>query len=74
LLRAAAARDGTLLVVTNEVGSGVVPAAPLGRWYRDALGRANQRLAAAAEEVVLLVAGLPLTLRAPGVAPPTDGL
>lgn len=74
LLLAAASREGTLVVVTNEVGSGVVPTAPLGRWYRDALGRANQRVAAAAEEVVLLVAGVPLTLRPPGLAQPAGGL
>lgn len=51
------------VVVSNEVGSGIVPPFPLGRSYRDALGRANARLAQAADEVILLVAGLPLVLK-----------
>lgn len=53
----------TVAVVTNEVGSGVVPAYPLGRWYRDALGLANQRVAAEADAVCLMVVGLPLVLK-----------
>ena len=44
-------------------GLGLVPPYPLGRLYRDALGRANQRLAAAADEVLFMVAGLPLALK-----------
>jgi len=40
-----------------------VPAYPLGRLYRDALGRANQRLAAAADRVVFMVAGLPMVIK-----------
>lgn len=63
LLAAAAARPGTLIVVTNEVGLGLVPSTPLGRWFRDALGLANQRVAAAARDVVLLVAGIPLAVK-----------
>ena len=51
------------IVVTNEVGLGVVPPTPLGRHYRDALGRANQLVAAAADEVMLMVAGLELKLK-----------
>jgi adenosylcobinamide kinase / adenosylcobinamide-phosphate guanylyltransferase len=53
----------TWIVVSNEVGMGVVPPYKLGRLYRDALGAANQRLAAAADEVLLLVAGLPWRLK-----------
>lgn len=60
---AAVAREGATLVVTNEVGMGVHPPTSLGRWYRDALGRANQRVAAAADEVVLLVSGVPLRVK-----------
>jgi adenosylcobinamide kinase/adenosylcobinamide-phosphate guanylyltransferase len=53
----------TWIIVTNEVGMGVVPPYRLGRLYRDALGAANQKLAQAADEVLLLVAGLPWRLR-----------
>ena len=53
-----------IVLVSNEVGSGVVPAHELGRQYRDLLGQVNQRVAAAATDVVLLVAGLPLTIKA----------
>lgn len=52
-----------LLVVSNEVGMGLVPPYPLGRTYRDALGRANQRLAQAADRVIFLVAGIPMTIK-----------
>lgn len=64
LLETARARDLTLIVVTNEVGMGIVPAYPLGREYRDLLGRANQQVAAAAAETYLLVCGIPVELRA----------
>lgn len=52
-----------VILVSNEVGSGVVPAYELGRRYRDALGELNQRVAALADHVVLMVAGLPLALK-----------
>ena len=48
--------------MTNEVGWGVVPAHPSGRLFADLLGRLNQEMAAASDEVVLLVAGRPLRL------------
>ena len=51
------------LVISNEVGLGVVPATPAGRLYRDALGRANQRVAQDADEVVLMVAGLAVKIK-----------
>ena len=63
LLATAASREGHLIVVTNEVGWGIVPTYPLGRAYRDVLGWANQRVAAAADEATLVVAGLPLRLK-----------
>lgn len=66
LLDAAASRDGALLVVTNEVGFGVHPPTRLGRWFRDGLGAANQRVAAIADEVVLMVAGVPLHVKHEG--------
>lgn len=51
------------IVVSNEVGLGVVPAYPSGRLYRDALGRIHQRLAERADEVLFMMAGLPLRLK-----------
>lgn len=51
------------LIVSNEVGMGVVPPNRLGRFYRDALGYANQQIARAADEVLLLVAGIPWRLK-----------
>ena len=52
-----------MLVVSNEVGLGVVPPYELGRAYRDILGRANQILARYADEVQLLVAGIPMKVK-----------
>jgi adenosylcobinamide kinase/adenosylcobinamide-phosphate guanylyltransferase len=52
-----------LIVVSNEVGLGLVPPYALGRVYRDALGRANQRLAGQADRVLFMVAGLPLVVK-----------
>ncbi len=54
---------GQWLVVSNEVGLGIVPAYPLGRIYRDALGWANQRLAREAARVLFMVAGIPLVVK-----------
>jgi adenosylcobinamide kinase / adenosylcobinamide-phosphate guanylyltransferase len=56
----------SVVLVSNEVGSGVVPAFELGRRYRDLLGELNQRVAAIADRVVLMVAGLPLSLKGRG--------
>jgi adenosylcobinamide kinase / adenosylcobinamide-phosphate guanylyltransferase len=53
----------SLVLVSNEVGSGVVPAFEMGRQYRDLLGEINQQVAAIANHVVLMVAGLPLALK-----------
>ncbi|WP_119070321.1 bifunctional adenosylcobinamide kinase/adenosylcobinamide-phosphate guanylyltransferase [Aggregatilinea lenta] len=63
LLATYAASDAAWIVVSNEVGMGLVPPTTLGRLYRDALGRANQRVAQYADEVLLLVAGLPWRLK-----------
>jgi adenosylcobinamide kinase/adenosylcobinamide-phosphate guanylyltransferase len=54
----------TCIVVSNEVGLGLVPDNPLGRLYRDLLGRANQTLAAQADAVYFMVAGLPVDVKA----------
>lgn len=51
------------LIVSNEVGLGLVPSYALGRTYRDALGRANQTLAQAADEVLFMVAGIPMVVK-----------
>ena len=58
--------DARFIIVTNEVGLGLVPANELGRLYRDILGRANQQLARHADEVYLMVCGLPLLLKTRG--------
>jgi adenosylcobinamide kinase/adenosylcobinamide-phosphate guanylyltransferase len=53
-----------VVLVSNEVGSGIVPEHPLGRQFRDWQGVLNQRMAARADDVILMVAGLPLTIKA----------
>ncbi|MBN1312250.1 MAG: bifunctional adenosylcobinamide kinase/adenosylcobinamide-phosphate guanylyltransferase [Anaerolineae bacterium] len=55
--------DADMVVVSNEVGMGVVPPYELGRAYRDLLGRANQIMAQHADEVYLLVAGIPMKVK-----------
>jgi adenosylcobinamide kinase / adenosylcobinamide-phosphate guanylyltransferase len=52
-----------LLIVTNELGMGIIPANPMARRFRDIAGRLNQKLAARADRVLLMVSGLPLTLK-----------
>jgi adenosylcobinamide kinase/adenosylcobinamide-phosphate guanylyltransferase len=51
------------VLVSEEVGLGIVPASPLGRRFRDELGMLNQRVAARADSVYLMVAGIPLRLK-----------
>lgn len=62
--RIAAGRSGLTVAVTNEVGMGIVPANQLARRYRDDLGRVNACWAAAADEVLFVVAGMGLQLSA----------
>lgn len=52
-----------LVIVTNEVGDGIVPAYPLGRVFRDEAGRLNQRAAAVCDRVFLVTAGIPVELK-----------
>jgi len=59
-------RRSSITVVSNEVGEGVHPETATGLRFRDVLGRVNQQVAAACETVVLMVAGIPLTVKAPG--------
>jgi adenosylcobinamide kinase/adenosylcobinamide-phosphate guanylyltransferase len=57
-----------IVLVSNEVGLGIVPDNALARRFRDEAGRLHQRLAARADSVLLMVAGLPLTVKAPGAS------
>jgi adenosylcobinamide kinase/adenosylcobinamide-phosphate guanylyltransferase len=63
LVAAVAEANGTVVVVSNEVGSGVVPATESGRQFRDKLGTLNAQLASACDEVWLVTAGLPRRLK-----------
>jgi adenosylcobinamide kinase / adenosylcobinamide-phosphate guanylyltransferase len=63
LCTALKATSRRVILVSNEVGSGVVPAYALGRRFRDVVGEINQRVAAVADTVLLMVAGLPLVLK-----------
>jgi adenosylcobinamide kinase/adenosylcobinamide-phosphate guanylyltransferase len=55
--------SGDMVLVSNEVGWGLVPDNPIGRRFRDEQGRVNQRVAALCDRVTLVAAGLPLTLK-----------
>ena len=63
LLKAAEGYHGTLIMVTNELGSGLVPEAPIARSFRDIAGRVNQQIAAHCNEVYLTVCGIPLQIK-----------
>jgi len=63
LVAALGALAGPAVLVSNEVGSGIIPTNELARTYADALGTLNQRVAEACPRVVLVVAGLPLVLK-----------
>ena len=63
-------RGFSLIIVSNEVGAGVHPPTEVGLRFRDALGSVNQRIAAAADRVSLMVAGLPMSIK--NLPPPED--
>ncbi len=65
--RALKSAESSVIVVSNEVGSGVHPSHPSGRFFRDLLGRINQQVAQEADHVLLMVAGIPLSVK--GKAP-----
>lgn len=65
LVSALVAVRGTVVLVSNEVGLGIVPDNELARAFRDEAGRMHQRVASVADRVVLMVAGLPLTVKEP---------
>ena len=67
LVAAVTGTSAEIWLVSNEVGWGIVPETALGRTFRDEAGRLHQRLAAVADEVVLLIAGLPMTVKAKAV-------
>ena len=69
LLDWAASFAGHVAIVSNEVGFGLVPPYPLGRVFRDALGAANRQIAASADRIYYLVAGMVLDVRALGALP-----
>jgi adenosylcobinamide kinase/adenosylcobinamide-phosphate guanylyltransferase len=62
LVETIGALAGPVIFVSNEVGSGIAPATPLGREFRDWQGRANQEIAAACGAVVLLTSGIPMLI------------
>jgi adenosylcobinamide kinase/adenosylcobinamide-phosphate guanylyltransferase len=74
LLSVFAAGEASFIIVSNEVGMGVVPPYELGRVYRDLLGEANRRLAQAADRVYWMVAGLPVEIKASGLAGRGEGI
>lgn len=63
VLKTLAVQQSPVVLVTNEVGWGIVPMSEMGRRYRDASGVMNQRIAAIADSVVMVSCGLPLTLK-----------
>ena len=70
LARFVGARHAALILISNEVGEGVHPPTADGLRYRDLLGQVNQRVAAAADQVTLMVAGIPVSIKADTAAAP----
>ena len=63
LLQAMRGSSAVVVVVTNELGLGLVPIDPGARRFRELAGRANQQVAAAADEVYLVVSGIPMRMK-----------
>lgn len=62
-LKAAKEIKSTVIIVTNELGLGIVPPYPIGRFYRDLMGTVNQQVATAADEVYFMVSGMPMKMK-----------
>jgi adenosylcobinamide kinase/adenosylcobinamide-phosphate guanylyltransferase len=54
---------GTSIIVSNELGMGLVPIYPLGRYFRDIAGRINQKIAKHSDEVYFVVSGIPMKIK-----------
>ena len=65
LLEALSERKQAIIIVSNEVGTGIIPEFPMGRKFRDLAGQLNQEIAALADRVLFMIAGLPLALKGP---------
>ena len=63
LIEVCAKRSGVVIMVTNEVGLGIVPENALARRYRDLVGRCNQEIASAADKVIMSICGIPLNVK-----------
>lgn len=63
IISEAAHCSATVIIVSNEVGLGLVPTNSMGRFFRDMLGKANQIIASSSDQVYLLVAGIPLLIK-----------
>jgi len=63
IIREAAQCPARVIIVSNEVGLGLVPANPMGRFFRDILGQVNQIIASSSDQVYLMVAGIPLLIK-----------
>lgn len=63
MLKAAQELSQHIIIVSNEVGLGLVPEYPLGRLYRDLLGEVNQLTAACADEVIFMISGIPMKIK-----------
>ena len=63
LMKILADYEGEAVIVSNELGMGLVPPTPMGRYFRDTAGRVNQMIAAQADEVYLAVSGIPVKVK-----------
>lgn len=74
LLGAVRSTQGSVILVSNEVGAGIVPVNELARRFTDVTGSLHQRVAEVCDRVVWMVAGLPLTVKASDLGKPSEGI